>query len=456
MRATFACLLSLLSLGLSRIAPARGQQAPLGDHTQAAHPLSLLTDASPGVSAIDALADFIATSFSPAQREEVLLSLLGQHDVVDAMRMTGHGAGLDAPRVVDVFGEGVRKLTRSSASEGEKLRLRKAGLAFMDITDHAHLGTLNAQRPRPRTPTSPTLNARAQAAVARMTARLNTAHLRADLGALSAFWTRAYFTYWGARSSDWIYAQVEQILAGADSAVEVGVKKFRHAFPQNSIIARIERVGDTSEKELVIVSAHQDSLNYLLPFYRAPGADDDGSGSVTVLQILRSLVEEGFVPPAGVAVEAHWFAGEEGGLLGSQAVAGAYEEAGVRVRGMLHMDMTAFVKTGTNPIIGFFDAQVDANLTRFATALVDAYLPLPWAPTGCGDACGSDHMSFHKAGFPVAFATEGLFEDGPKNIHTAGDDMDNDGQFSFAHMLEFVKLGIAFVAELSVAPAPAP
>ena len=75
--------------------------------------------------------------------------------------------------------------------------------------------------------------------------------------------------------------------------------------------------------------------------------------------------------------------------------------------------MTAFVKTGTKPIIGFFDKQVDANLTRFATGLVDAYLPLPWAYTGCGDACGSDHMSFNKAGFPVAFATEGLFEGAP-------------------------------------------
>ena len=82
----------------------------------------------------------------------------------------------------------------------------------------------------------------------------------------------------------------------------------------------------------------QDSLNYLLPFYRAPGADDDGSGSVTILQVLRSLVEEGFVPPAGIAVEVHWFAAEEGGLLGSQAVAAAYEKAGTRVKGMLHMD----------------------------------------------------------------------------------------------------------------------
>jgi len=168
----------------------------------------------------------------------------------------------------------------------------------------------------------------------------------------------------------------------------------------------------------------------MLPFYRAPGADDDGSGSVTCLQVLRSLIEQTFVPPSNLAVEFHWFAAEEGGLLGSQDVAAAYEKEGKKIKGMLHMDskpsvpelafdfsntltvsqVTAFVKTGTRPIVAFFQSQVDANLTVFATKLVDEYLPLKWNFTGCGESCGSDHMSFYKAGYPVTFATEGLFE----------------------------------------------
>jgi leucyl aminopeptidase len=72
--------------------------------------------------------------------------------------------------------------------------------------------------------------------------------------------------------------------------------------------------------------------------------------------------------------------------------------------------VTAFVKKGTEPIIGFFESDVDANLTTFATKLVDEYLPLKWNFTGCGKSCGSDHISFNKAGFPVAFATEALVE----------------------------------------------
>lgn len=185
-----------------------------------------------------------------------------------------------------------------------------------------------------------------------------------------------------------------------------------------------------------------------------------------------------FTPPAHIAIEFHWFAAEEGGLLGSQDVAAAYEKNGATVKGMLHMDskfslllrflsnlmtclfqVVAFLKNGTTPIIGLFDTNVDKNITTFTTKLVEKYIPLPWKFTGCGSSCGSDHMSWTKAGFPVAFATEGLFEgsllliyfrllcifmncaDGPlTTIHTAFDDMDQHGQYSFEHMLEFVKL----------------
>lgn len=59
---------------------------------------------------------------------------------------------------------------------------------------------------------------------------------------------------------------------------------------------------------------------------------------MTILQVLRSLVEQTFILPPHIAIEFHWFAGEEGGLLGSQDVAAAYKKAGNKVKGMLHMD----------------------------------------------------------------------------------------------------------------------
>lgn len=109
---------------------------------------------------------------------------------------------------------------------------------------------------------------------------------------------------------------------------------------QNSVIARIETEPVSKDKEILIIGAHQDSLNYALPFYRAPGSDDDGSGTVTNMQILRSLIEHDFLPPSDIAIEFHWYAAEEGGLLGSQDIAAAYEKAEKKVKAMFQMDST--------------------------------------------------------------------------------------------------------------------
>jgi len=378
---------------------------------------------------------------------------LEEWDVVDVMKFTGHGEGLDEVRMIQVFGEDeIRTVT-----EGDKFRLKKAGKSFMDVTDHPNLGQLNSERVGTRASGGISLVApiTTKHEVKSMFSEIDDSHLRKDIAKLTSFWNRNYRTPWGLSSSNWIHDTVKDLLnATANPSTTTSVRKFSHKFVQNSIIASIEASDDTTkseDKELIILSAHQDSLNYRLPFYRAPGADDDGSGTVTILQVLRSIMTQKFVPPSGTRVEFHWYAAEEGGLLGSQDVAAAYEKEGTNVRGMLQMDMTAFVKEGTEPIIGLFGDQVDKNLTTFTTNLIDAYIPLPWKMTGCGATCGSDHMSWHKAGYRSAFVTEGLFEDSSPNIHTAKDDLESP-EYSFEHMLQFVKLGIAWVTELSVIP----
>ncbi len=77
----------------------------------------------------------------------------------------------------------------------------------------------------------------------------------------------------------------------------------------------------------------------MFPFLPAPGADDDGSGTTSILEAFRVLTEKEWTPTEG-AVEFHWYSAEEGGLLGSQAVARDYESREVDVKGMIQMDMT--------------------------------------------------------------------------------------------------------------------
>lgn len=77
---------------------------------------------------------------------------------------------------------------------------------------------------------------------------------------------------------------------------------FKHTWVQSSIIARIP--GKTAGP-VTILGAHMDSINLSSPTSgRAPGADDDGSGSVNLLEAFRALLASGFQPTT--PVEFQW------------------------------------------------------------------------------------------------------------------------------------------------------
>lgn len=67
-----------------------------------------------------------------------------------------------------------------------------------------------------------------------------------------------------------------------------------------------------------MISAHYDSRGSF-GSTRAPGGDDDGSGTVGVLSIARTIKAKGIKFLSNV--ELVLFAGEEQGLLGSKAYA---------------------------------------------------------------------------------------------------------------------------------------
>lgn len=412
----------------------------------------------------DVLSPDAFAALSTLQSQEILAAWQGR-DVVDLLTEVGDACGLDAVRLVQVFGEDEPR----SMTEGDKLRLRASGYEFMDITDHPNLGALRRARAvaLDLSPvdllnlpsSSPEISIDALREIARLTSDLDDAHLRQDIANLTSFWTRSYRSPWGARSSDWLHGYVTEIVKAASPSVNVTIRRFQHAFPQKSLTVRIEGAAEkyrapNDTQLIIIIGAHQDSLNYLLPFYRAPGTDDDGSGTVVLLHILRTLMKQTFTPPAGMAIELHWYAAEEGGMLGSQDIAAEYEREDKEVLGMLQMDGLAVVKHGSVPRIGFFQDEVDKGLVDYVTGLVDAYLPVPWVLTGCGKRCGSDHMSWTRAGYRAAYVCEGPFEEMGEGYHTVNDTLELlEGEYSFEHLLRFVKLGISFIVEMSASSA---
>lgn len=72
--------------------------------------------------------------------------------------------------------------------------------------------------------------------------------------------------------------------------------------------------------------------------------------------------------------------------------------------------MTAWVKAGSEEVVGIITDFVDPAVTEFNKALVDRYLSIPYKETQCGYAC-SDHASWTKAGYQSSFTIESTFED---------------------------------------------
>lgn len=171
--------------------------------------------------------------------------------------------------------------------------------------------------------------------------KLEKENMRAHLETFTSFHTRYYKSDYGAKSSKWLLDSIKTTLGEAGKHHNVTARHFEHPWGQNSVIVTIP---GKSEKT-VVIGAHQDSINLFLPsLFAAPGADDDGSGTVTIWEALRVLLksEDVLAGKADNTVEFHWYSAEEGGLLGSQAIFQEYQKEGKDVKAMLQQDMVCF------------------------------------------------------------------------------------------------------------------
>ncbi|KAI0751349.1 peptidase [Daedaleopsis nitida] len=376
----------------------------------------------------------VATPLSLYDNEQ---SVLG--DVVPT-EYPGFDLDLYEPRLVQLEGHESPVMM----TELEKIQAKARGIRFFDVTETTDLGS-RAQFRTVNKPSFPKPNH--NESVRSVIDTLEVQNLRDGLDKFTSFRTRYYRSDTGKQSQQWLLNKISQLTKEyAPKALQdnISIKEFGHSWTQSSIIVRINGTS-TEDDGVVILGAHLDSTN-TWPFLPAPGADDDGSGSMSILESYRGLIAAGFQPER--AVEFHWYSAEEGGLLGSQAVARSYEARDVNVVAMSQFDMTAWVKRGTREQVGVITDFTDSDLTEFNKNLVDTYLDIPWVETKCGYAC-SDHASWLKAGYPSVFTIESTFEaSNHQHIHSANDRYDISDEFSFEHMLEFSKLAVAFAVEL--------
>ncbi|KAE9571474.1 Leucine aminopeptidase A [Colletotrichum fructicola] len=371
------------------------------------------------------------------------------------MRVTIFLAGLAASTATESIARDASKLFTLETAPGEtvtvteeeKWEMMDKRIHFFDITEW------------PDAPAASTKDFRLAAALPFPTEMNQTSHvnalipkldksrMQAHLERFSAFHNRYYLSRTGVESAEWLFGQISAIVDAAGHPT-ANVRYVRHtAWSQPSIIVTIPG----QNQRTVVVGAHLDSvISGDRGAGRAPGADDNGSGSVMILEVLRVALTDPRIAAGELlnTVEFHWYGAEEAGLLGSQDIFTQYNASRRQVVAMLNQDMVGYVGRDGVERFGVVTDWVDLDQVAFMKRVIDAYTDIPYEETVCGYAC-SDHASANRNGYPSSFIFEAPFGNHNPYIHTPNDTIEH---VSFDHALQHAKMTTGFVFELAYWP----
>lgn len=260
---------------------------------------------------------------------------------------------------------------------------------------------------------------------------------------LSSFQNRYYKSNSGVSSQQWIYNTWSRIAGDSDY---INVKTYKHSdYRQPSIILTIK--GKTLQDEHLILGAHGDSIAGWFPneSTKAPGADDNASGIATLTEAYRLLVQNNYRPDRTIQFIS--YAAEEVGLRGSNDIAQEYARTKKKIKGVLQFDMTNFSNSPYDLVL--INDYTTEELNTYLASLLDIYFPeFKWTYDKCGYAC-SDHASWYRQGFPVAFPFETTFSTHNSKIHTKHDTLAISKNIA-THAAKFAKLALAFLIDASM------
>ena len=226
---------------------------------------------------------------------------------------------------------------------------------------------------------------------------------------------------------DVIAARLNEISKDSGGKLQIVVDKFEmtsertsgKSVPLENVYAILPGSDPTLAKTLFIVSGHFDSRpsNVMDPEADAPGADDDGSGTVVSVECAR-LLSKAAAKGSGYRATILFatVSGEEQGLLGSTHLVDWAKQQGYTVGGMLDDDIV-----GADPAPGgphrvrvfsgngeMDDADSPARELARAIEEIDGRNAIRMIFRQDRYGRGGDHYPFYKAGLPAVRFTEPL------------------------------------------------
>jgi hypothetical protein len=320
--------------------------------------------------------------------------------------------------------------------------------------------------------------------------------LRATIAKLVGFGTRHTLSETQSKTRGigaarrWVKSRFEEIGRQCDGCLQIEMPEQTvtgERIPKPTAIVDVLAIqrGTGEPDRVIVISGHIDSRvrDVMDAKSDAPGADDDGSGTATVLEAARILSRHRFDATLVYAV----LSGEEQGLYGGKLLAQYARDHHWNVEAALNNDIVGNT-VGTNGVrdtthVRVFSegtrstetpeeatrrryngGEVDSpsrNLARFVSGLADAYLKdfgvrMVYRTDRYGR--GGDQVPMLAAGYPAVRFTEAIenytrehqdarVEDG---IHY-GDVLD---AVDFAYLAQVARLDAVTMAALAMAPAP--
>ena len=270
---------------------------------------------------------------------------------------------------------------------------------------------------------------------------VNPDQILATVEALATIETRYHSTPTGRSVASYL---IERYETYANGRSDVTIESYDHGSNTSQDSIRVTIRGQTNPDEVVVLGSHIDSVNWRNgSSSRAPGVDDNASGTATNLEVFRILMEQGITFDR--TVEIHGYAAEEIGLVGSQDVASDYRRDGVNVIAMVQNDMNLYRPDGQEDMIWLVTNNTNAALNNQLAQLIDQYAGVPWDQASLSGG-SSDHASWTRKGYAAAFPFEKPNDYNP-HIHTANDNIANSG--SFTQAAAFARLNLAYLAHFA-------
>lgn len=269
--------------------------------------------------------------------------------------------------------------------------------------------------------------------------------LTATIDHLQSYHTRRWDSRMVYDVQDWLYDTYREM--GLDTVLLHDFPVVLHdtLYETSDNVIAIQR-GLVYPDEYVVCGAHYDSYNNS-PGHpdslRAPGADDNASGSSGILETARLLSQCKFERSI---LYCGW-AAEEIGLIGSAAFAKDCADHLLDIVGYFNLDMIGYLKEGSDIHVHLMYTSQDSTIANYVYDFSHIYFPeMPirqnWLSWG-----DSDYSSFNRNGYAAVHPFEDVYQCSPF-IHTPNDILGVSVN-NMAQVKRFTELNLGLVATLA-------